>query len=261
MIEKLVVLGISFGMDFVFLTIGLLVMLRLQKLPYNPFGLFGTIFLTSAVDMIPYAGHFVAIVVLYLGLKLLTQANFFPDLVFTVGLPLALALCLNLYIVGAFMVDVRLMVRARDLSLVSATAKIDEPKGASGAVRKAVLTAVGWFHHQPVIAGLPGSASSTNATTNLVAVSTNVAPVKTIDPASAKLAGEVSTTFSLKGVSRGQTDRMAIIATGVRNYTIAMGESMSMETAKGKITVRLSSVEEKRAVLEVCGIDVPIVRR
>jgi hypothetical protein len=319
MIEKLIAFGIGFGVETVFLVLGLWIMIKIQKLDYSFLGLLGSAALGASLDMIPYAGHALAVIALYLSLRLVTRADLFPDVAFTVGVAYALVFCMNLFVLGAMMGDLRAVARARFNPQAATGAMADnddadaddddaapavtpakqttagarnakvagKPAAASTKASKTATksstaaaepakpnfavrclgTVVGWFHHSPapdttVATDKSAPGAPANQAANGSSSSGPSVPVKAVDPAAAKRASEVASNFALKGVSKGQSDSMAIVFSGVKNYTIGLGESLPMETAKGnKITVRCDSVEERKIVLNVDGIDVALLHR
>lgn len=66
------------------------IMIKLQKFDYAWLPLIGSAFLASALDMIPVAGHFIAVPVLYFCIWKITRSTLFPDAAFTVVLSYAL---------------------------------------------------------------------------------------------------------------------------------------------------------------------------
>jgi hypothetical protein len=92
------VLLISFAARAIVLTLLLWLMIKLQKLDYNFPGLLGSAALASALDMIPYFGHYLAVAILYLCVWKVTHASLMPDAVFTVAVAYALMLAANLFL-------------------------------------------------------------------------------------------------------------------------------------------------------------------
>jgi hypothetical protein len=90
------------------LLLGLLwIMIKLQKLDYHFLGLLGSAALASALDMIPHFGHILAVPVLYFCIWKVTQSCIFPDAAFTVVIPYALMFCINLFMTGTLMGELR----------------------------------------------------------------------------------------------------------------------------------------------------------
>lgn len=91
-------------------------MLRIQKLNYNVLGLFGSSLAATLVAFIPYGGSYLSYVVLVLCLWKCTGAEIAPDILFTVGIAGALMFCVNLFVIGSLMGQLRpdLAANARD---------------------------------------------------------------------------------------------------------------------------------------------------
>ena len=66
MIELILGLTIEFSIRTVFLALALWVMVKFQSLEWNFLGLVGSAALGSGLDMIPIAGHYLAVVALWL---------------------------------------------------------------------------------------------------------------------------------------------------------------------------------------------------
>src|SRR5258706_3411534 len=71
-------------------------MIKVQKLNYNLLGLFGSSLAATLVEFIPIVGPYLGYVVLVVCLWKCTQADIFPDVLFTVGIAGALMSCVNL---------------------------------------------------------------------------------------------------------------------------------------------------------------------
>src|SRR5688572_6679136 len=77
------------------------IMIKIQKLNYNFFGLMAVSAGAIAVSYIPWAGPYLAYPVLVFGLWKVTGADIVPDVVFTVAITRALMFCVNLFLLGA----------------------------------------------------------------------------------------------------------------------------------------------------------------
>ena len=95
MIGDIIPLLIGFFLHSVLLLAFLLVMIKVQKFNYNWPGLVGAAFLAGGLDMVPYAGHLLAIPILYFCIWKITNSSLFPDAAFTVVLSYALMTCLS----------------------------------------------------------------------------------------------------------------------------------------------------------------------
>src|SRR5208283_938023 len=91
--------------------LGLLwIMIKIQKLnqsvAYKFLGLLGAATLATGLDMVPYAGHGLAVAALLLCVKKVTRAPYI-DVLFTVAISYALMFGVNLFILGSLMGDLR----------------------------------------------------------------------------------------------------------------------------------------------------------
>jgi hypothetical protein len=219
---------VEFGIQTVILLAALWVMIKIQKLDYNVLGLIASAVLASALDLIPLAGHFIAVPVLYVCIAKATRADLFPDAVFTVVVAYALMFCANLFLIGALMGDLRLS--ASEEGFDELTEDMEEAFERERAER-------------------PATGTNVTAATNTV-----VAPMKR-DGAQT---GALVSKFSLKGISRGSRNSTATIHTGVKTYNLFVGESVSVETTKGKVTVRCEEVRDDSVLLTVDGQSVEL---
>jgi len=248
MFENILAFSIEFVVQTVFLTVGLWIMIKIQKLDYNFLGLLGSAALASGLETIldTTLDHFFGIylsssistpivgTVLYVCIVKVTRADS-VDVVFTIAVGYALMFGMNLWLLGSLMGDLRPSAR-------------DDLEGENDAIEMGVESQ---------------AATETNETLALVQATNKAqgrpAPAST-DPASkpkepgaAELTREIAKIFSLKGVIQSANKPMATIYTGVKTYTIAVGETLSMETAKGKTPVRCEGVGENLVVLTVAG--------
>jgi hypothetical protein len=94
---------ISYAARTLVLTLLLWIMVKLQKLDYFFLGLLGSAALASALDMIPYCGHYLAVPVLYLCIWKVTHASLMPDAVFTVAVAYALMFAVRVFLLMAIL--------------------------------------------------------------------------------------------------------------------------------------------------------------
>src|SRR2546423_14224552 len=85
--------GIPFLIKTVFLVLALWIMVKIQRFQYHFLGLLGAATLASALDMIPYFGHFIALPVLYLCLIKVTREDL-TGVIFTAGDFLCFFVCI-----------------------------------------------------------------------------------------------------------------------------------------------------------------------
>ena len=76
--------AIEFAVQAVFMTAALWMMIKIQSLNYTFLGLLICGALSSAIDIIPHFGHYLAVPTLYVCVARMTRADVFPDAVFTV---------------------------------------------------------------------------------------------------------------------------------------------------------------------------------
>jgi hypothetical protein len=100
---------IYFSVQTVFLLAALWIMIQLQKLNYNFLGLLGAAALASALKLIPLPFHIADIIscaVLLLCISKVTGAEYI-DVKFTVVVGYALMFAVNMFLLGAFLGDLR----------------------------------------------------------------------------------------------------------------------------------------------------------
>jgi hypothetical protein len=256
----LIGLGVQIIVEAIILFVALWIMIKVQKLEYTFLGLLGTAALTSALDEIlnQVLGHFlggylasylstpIVVIVLFICIAKLTQAE--PvDVTFTIVVGYAVWFCLNLWLMGALMGDLRPGYAGEDSDIPPPEAEYQPPK-TNRPVMPPPLT------NKPagkVVA--PAKAPEKIAT----AVNSN-------GPATASPAPKTVKGFSLKGIITAGNPS-AMIYTGVRTYTIFQGDSLTMETASGKVTVRCDKLETNKVVLDIDGepvtLSLPAVKR
>jgi hypothetical protein len=251
-IPLLVGLGVQIVVETIILTIALWIMIKLQKLNCRVLGLLGAAALTSALDEILSLvfGHFfglylasyistpIVVAVLFFCIRKLTEAD--PvDVSFTIGVGYAVWFVLNLWLMGTLMGDLRPHYAGED----------QEPPAPD---------AVSQPEHQPPKTNRPAAPSPM---TNRAAVKA-APPAKTPEkaptavisnaPAPANPVAMIPKGFSLKGIISGGKPS-AMINTGVRTYTLFEGDTLTMETASGKIDVRCEKLETDRVILDIDG--------
>jgi hypothetical protein len=274
-------LGLGFGGQTVFLTIALWIMLKMQGFDRNIFGLIGAAALACAIDHIPYVGWYVSGVVLLLCVTKLIHARTFTDAIFTVAIAYAITFAFNMFVITALMADLRpsAKVRARIAEAIAAraaaqtnelagtasnAAPVPAPASAAGTPANAVASPA-----KPVETAT-AAAATTSPSTQPPAASTNAAaPVLSPEPGfdtnrlnSVRLAGDIMKHFFVKGVSQGTTISIAMLSNGTRNFDIATGDTLQLQTSDGKYAaVRCKSITDGEVVLNVEGVDVTLYRR
>lgn len=261
-IALLVGLGITIIVETIILTIALWLMIKIQKLNYHFLGLLGAAALTSALDEIldQVLGHFlggylasyvstpIVVIVLFICIAKLTKAE--PvDVSFTIGVGYAVWFVLNLWLMGALMGDLSPSARyaGEDQDTPPPEVKYQAPKNNRPAMSIPPTNPPAGNVAPPAKA--PEKTASTGNSNGLVPASPVTKTVKG---------------FSLKGIINAGNPS-AMINTGVRTYTIFQGDSLTMETASGKVTVRCDKLETNKVVLDIDGepvtLSLPAARR
>jgi Tfp pilus assembly protein PilP len=239
---------IQFVLQTGFLLLALWAMIKIQKLDYNFLALVGTAALGSGLDMIPYFGHYIAVPALYICIWKTTRSDLFPDAVFTVVVAYALTFCMNLFVIGALMGDLRPSADSNEFESPAADVSDDSETD------------------QPVAE--PQAYAKTNKVANTVKSAT--VPNVQKQTTSKKPAGqskeppsevEIVKNFSLKGVVRSTGRSTATIDTGTKTYTINKGEALTMQSSKGIIVVRCDEVTGDSVTLNVGGESVELFLR
>src|SRR5437867_7053545 len=107
---EVLIYAIPFLIKTSFLSLALWVMVKIQKFQYNLPGLLGSAALASALDMVPYFGHFIAVPALYVCLMKVTREDL-SGVIFTGGISYALVFVMNLFLIGALMGSLRMSAR------------------------------------------------------------------------------------------------------------------------------------------------------
>src|SRR5260370_3401710 len=111
--SEILALAIEFLVQAAFLVTALGIMLKCEKLEYNVPLLLGAAALASALDMIPYVGHYLAVGVLLFTMTKVTRSDY-VDVAFTVFVGYALMFGMNLFLLGALLGDLRPSARQHE---------------------------------------------------------------------------------------------------------------------------------------------------
>ena len=221
---------LAFAKEFLvqaaFLALALWIMIKVQKLEYNVPGLLGAAALASALDMIPYAGHPLAVGVLLFTMTKVTRSEY-VDVAFTVFVGYALMFGMNLFLLGALLGDLRPSARSND--------RLEDKMEQEGPSTAAAETTAPTETEEPA-AIKPAPSTVTNK------------------PEEVKQKPSPAGSFSLKGLTKNAKNSVATVHTGTRTYTIGIGETMQMETPQGKVPVKLEAVNDNSVVLNVDGV-------
>lgn len=238
---------IEFVVETAFLFVALWVMIKIQKLDYKFLALLGTAALGSALDMIPLAGHYLAVPVLYICITKLTNADMFPDAVFTVAIAYALTFGMNLFLLGALLGDLRPSARESlddedDRSVEIVGTEVSSDSSAP------VPVAVSVTSNAPTSVAATLPVAKTNSANSLAPAATATTKTKT----AGQLSEGTLKSFTLKGVNAG-TRPLAIVSDGKKNFTLGVGESQTVQTSDGAVTVRCEQVNNSQVILDVSG--------
>jgi len=222
----------------VFLGLALWVLVKIQELEWNFLGLLGSAAVGSGLDMIPFVGHYLAVIALWLCLMKATNGDLFPDITLTVAVGYALVFCMNLFVLGSLLGNLRPSHKQAPLAPPEKEAvavnepepdkPLDKPPGKPPEVKEPT----------PVVAAR--------------APDTLPAPQPSSPPA-AKSAREIIRNFSVQGIIEGIDKPVGTINSGLKIYALVAGETRSMETKDGRIVVRFDGVRDHQAVLTISG--------
>lgn len=189
-------------------------MIKVQKLNYNALGLFGSSLAATLVGLIPYGGSYLSYVVLVLCLWKCTKAEIVPDVVFTVIIAGALMFCVNLWVIGALMGDLRPgFAHARD------SAGTDESEMAD--------------------MDLAEEDEESNSPAAAVPVATN-----------AILPKAFSGTLALKGITFSSTRPSVMISDGTSVHIVGKGETFTATLPQGRTRLRCEDITKTSAVVK-----------
>ena len=197
-------------------------LIKLQKLNQNDgyhfLKILAVAALASGLNLIPYFGRYISALALLLGIKLVTRSPY-VDVLFTVAISYALMFVVNLFIIGALMGNLRPSVR-----------DAGEPGQLADTSR------------EPAIETKPETVAKTNPSAPAAA------PQRSAKPAPAD-AGP----FAIKGITRNGAKSVVILDTGVKTYTLFLGDSVNMETAAGTKGVRFENLDADWVTLNIDG--------
>jgi hypothetical protein len=253
MTEQVLGLAIEFSIRTAFLATALWGLVKIQELNGKFLALLGSAALGSGLDMIPIFGHYLAVIALWLCLMKATNGDLFPDIALTVAVGYALEFCLNLFVLGLLLGDLR--PSHRD----AVQAKADPAKAATHASSD---DKPGTKEPPPVVAAPsnvsePAPQPSSQPGTKSDPVPPAPAPQTPAQPPSnqpvIKSALEVVRNFSVRGIIEGADQPTVAIYSGLKTYTLVMGETRSFQTKDGRIMVRFDGLNAHQVHLTVSG--------
>lgn len=198
-------------------------MIKIQKLNYNVLGLFGSSLAWVFISEIPYFGVYLSYVVLVICLWKCTGADIAPDVIFTVGIASALMFCVNLWVIGALMGDLRPDFKAK-------------ARGESDATELADMDA--------------GEESDDDAPAEPAAKPTTPTPAATAAPQPKPADAKSSGPLTLKGISFNAGRPLVMISDGSRVHTVTTGETFAVTSPQGRIKWRCEQVTKTAVTLK-----------
>jgi len=274
MLAELLLRFIEFAVRTVVLFGLLWVMTKLQrfkrKYEYHSSKLVGVAALASALDMVPYAGHFLAVPVLWVGVKKVTRADYFETL-WTIAVAYGLVFGGNRLLPGPFMKNLQAH-KNNPIELIGHPRWLKKP-GTSTAVAtnlQAVETNLPVGQTNAPVSRLaatnpptPGirPVSRVISATNLLSQTTNQIPPNATNAApppapAVKSAPNLTKYISVRGVTRNGANSAASIQSGAKVYTVFLEEATLMQTPDGPVSVRFAELGTNSLTLEINGVPV-----
>lgn len=215
-------------------------MIKVQKLNYNVLGLLGSSLAYTLVAFIPYAGTYLAYAVLVFCLWKCTGAEIAPDVVFTVGIASALMFCVNLFVIGALMGNLR-----PDLS---ANAR-SEPDTFVSAESAGAETAEEDDENLDLTELLSEPAPSAPAAKVPAAIPVAAKPV-TATKAQAPVVSGKKGPLQLKGLTYNATRPAVLISDGSRVHTVGKGDLFTATLPQGRMKFRCEEITKDKVWLQ-----------
>ncbi len=235
---------IGYSLEFVlqttFLTAALWIMIKLQKLDYKFLGLIVAAAIATIVGLVldevfsralgSYVGisvsSLIVIIVLSICLHKVTQADA-TDVAFTVGVGYALTFCMNLFLLGALLGDLR-PGHHRDDDLIPVAARSTDEEAND------VIT-----NTPPELVQRP---KTTKQSTNTVATAKE----------------PLSKSFAVRGVTRNAARPSVVLEAGGKQYTLFSGDMVMMKIPRGFVAVQFKGLDHDQVLLNVEGEEVKL---
>lgn len=216
------ILIIEYAARTAVLTLCLSVMIKIQQLNFFFPGVLAAAAIASGLDMIPHFGHLLAVPVLYLCIWKVTGASLMPDAIFTVVVSYALMFAVQVLVFTALVGDLREHVSGKS--------------------------------HAAVPIAVVGVRTAT--TNNAPPPATNLAAQ--VMPASAvtkkpKTAEEILKDITVKGVTLNGDKSMLLVFANKKKYELVTGEQTLVQIPGGSCHLRLVTLSENWATVEVNG--------
>jgi hypothetical protein len=209
---------IGFAIRTALLTALLWIMIKLQKMNYFFLGLLVAAAVACALDSIPFVGHYLAVIVLYIAIWKITGATLFPDAVFTVVISYALVFAVNMLLLTAMIGHLGPGIAEDDPTETPADVAPAKPVPSTAKVAA-----------QTNASPAAGRATSTNS-------------------ADAWLKDVV-----VKGATENGKKSLLVIGVKKKTYTLAMDEETAIEFPKGAARMRLLNLNGSWATVELNG--------
>jgi hypothetical protein len=209
------------------------IMIKIQRLDQNFnfhfLKLLGVVALAGALDQVPYVGWEISGAVLWLGIKKVTRSHY-VDAIFTAVISEALLFCVNLFILGALLGDLRPVAGA--------------PEG-SGQFAPALPAQTATTESNTDATRRPTAAATANSV--LTAVHN---PVSTVAAESAQTNAIL---FTIKGITRNGAKSVVIIHAGAENHTLFLGDAFDLPTTAGSNRVQFKNLDRDWVTLDIDG--------
>lgn len=227
---------LGFAIKWFVYTALLWVMIKIQKLNFNPVGLFVSAAAALLVEFIPFGGAYLSYVVLVIGLWKSTNADIVPDCVFTVCIAGALMFCFNLWVIGLLLGPLRPDL-AKSAAKGADKEMVDDEEEAGGEPA------------EDAPAARPAKPSSRPALVASNSVRVAARPV-TGAPAGPSAPPEPDFSFLIpKGVSFGATPS-ALISDGTKVYTVSRGDWFTVVSPQGRAKFHCEDINKSQIVLK-----------
>ncbi len=227
MLTELVIPLTGAAVKWVIYTALLWFMIKIQKLHYHLPGLLASSAISILISFIPYAGPYLGHAVLLFCLWKCTGADFVPDILFTTSIAGALMFCVNLFVIGSLMGNLRPdLAAARETESPGTEMNVDVPEDDDDI--------------EPAESPEPLKSTKTVAPAK-----PNKAPASAGQPQGQSLARQ----FTLKGVSLHSAQPLAMFAAGGRVYSLGTGESVMVQLAETSVPIRCEAITRDSVVL------------
>ena len=222
-------------------------MIRVQKLNCHVLGLFGSSLLGTVISYLPVVGPYAAWAVLVLCLWKCTGAEIVPDVFFTVTIASALMFCVNLFVIGALMGDLRVNARTLPIEQYAEGWEGDDLEGEEMTNADEDVKAEGV---RPLsLAAAPRQDVSASATNSAPPQSATAPDAPGAEAIVYRDAGSLPTKLTLKGVTLSGTEKLAMISSGKQIHTIGIGEAFSIPAPRGMMKLVCEEITQTAVIL------------